>query len=146
MTLSRQTPDSDLPDIRVPLDTVCFIIAKSREFDVKTASSDPDASPLDDDDIDAAVLEDRPSDPVEAELKSFISDLSDGAQVDLVAIMWMGRGDGPDSWAEAKGLAFSQHNDRTAEYLVGTPLLPDYLEEGLATIGRSCSEYEEISV
>lgn len=41
MTLSRQTPDSDLPDIRVPLDTVCFIIAKSREFDVKTASSDP---------------------------------------------------------------------------------------------------------
>ena len=35
MTLSRQTPDSDLPDIRVPLDTVCFIIAKSREFDVK---------------------------------------------------------------------------------------------------------------
>ncbi len=56
MTLSRQTPDSDLPDIRVPLDTVCFIIAKSREFDVKTASSDPDASPLDDDDIDAAVL------------------------------------------------------------------------------------------
>lgn len=146
MTLSRQAPDSDLPDIRVPLDTVCFIIAKSREFDAKTASSDPDASPLDDNDIDAAVLENRPSDPVEAELKSFISDLSDGAQIDLVAVMWMGHGDGPDSWAEAKDLAFSQHNDRTAEYLVGTPLLPDYLGEGLATIGRSCNEYEEISV
>ncbi len=77
----------------MPLDTVCFIIAKSREFDVKTASSDPDASPPDDDGIDAAVLEDRPSDPVEPELKSFVSDLSDGAQIDLVAIMWMGRGE-----------------------------------------------------
>ena len=146
MTLSRQTPDSALPDIRVPPDTVCFIIAKSREFDVKTASSDPYASPPDDDDIDAAVLEDRPSDPVEAEFKSFVSDLSDGAQIDLVAIMWTGRGDGTDSWTEAKDLAFSQHNDRTAEYLVGTPLLPDCLEEGLATIGRSFSECEESSV
>lgn len=146
MTLSRQAPDSCLPDIRAPLDTVCFIIAKSCEFDVKTASSDPDASPLDDDDIDAAVLEDRPSDPVETELKSFISDLPDGAPVDLVAVMWMGRGDGPDSWAETKDLAFSQHDDHTAEYLVGTPLLPDCLEEGLATIGRNCSEYAENSV
>ena len=119
MTLSRQTPDSDLRDIRVP----------------------PDGG-----DIDAAVLEDRPSDPVEAELKSFISDLSDGAQIDLVAMMWMGRGDGLDSWAEAKDLAFSQHSDRTAERLVGTPLLPDHLVEGLATIGRSCSECEESGV
>ena len=129
----------------MPPDTVCFIIAKSRELDVKSASSDPDASPLDDD-IDAAALEDRPSDPVEAELKSFVSDLSDGAQIDLVAIKWTGRGDGPDSWTEAQDLACRQHNDRTAEHLVGTPLLPDYLEEGLTTIGRSCSEYVEISV
>ncbi len=46
MTLSRQTPDSDLPDIRVPLCTVHFIIAKSREFDVNAASSGPVASPF----------------------------------------------------------------------------------------------------
>ena len=66
MTLSRQTPDIDTPDIRVPVDTVCFIISKAREFNVKAGSSDPAASPLDDEDIDAAVLEDRPSDPVAA--------------------------------------------------------------------------------
>ena len=79
-------------------------------------------------------------------MKSFISDLSDGAQVDLVAIMWMGRAEGPDSWTEAKELAFSQQNDRTAEYLVGTPPMPDHLKDGLAAIGRSCSEYEEDDV
>lgn len=146
MTLSRQTPDTEMPEIRVPLDTVCFIITKAREFDVKVGSSDPSASRLDDDDVDAAVLEDRPSDPVETELHSYISDLTDGAQIDLVAIMWLGRGDGPDEWAEAQELATSEHNDRTASYLVGTPLLADYLEEGLAAIGRDCSSYMETNV
>ena len=146
MTLSRQAPDSDLPDIRVPLDAACFIIAKSREFDVETASSDLDAPPLDGDDIDAAVLVGRSSDPAEAELKFFIPVLSDGAQTDLDAIMWMGRGDGPDSWAEAKHLASSQHDDRAAEHLVGQPLLPDRLEEGLAAIDRSRGEHEDNSI
>ena len=146
MTLSRQTPDIDLPEIRVPLDTVCFIITKAREFDVKAGSSDPAASVLDEEDLDAAVLEDRPSDPVGAELTSYISDLTDGAQIDLVAIMWLGRGDGPDTWSEAQGIATSEHNDHTAKYLTGTPLLADYLEEGLAAIGRNCAEFNETNV
>lgn len=146
MTLSRQTPDIDTPDIRVPVDTVCFIISKAREFNVKAGSSDPAASPLDDEDIDAAVLEDRPSDPVAAELISYISDLNHGAQIDLVSIMWLGRGDGPYEWSEAQQIATDEHNDKTAEYLVGTPLLSDYLEEGLAAIGRDCGGYNETSV
>ena len=146
MTLSKQTPLDDLPEIRVPLDTVCFIISKSREFNVKAGSTDPRAHEINDDDIDAAVLEDRPSDPVEIELISYISDLNDGAQVDLVSIMWLGRGDGPDTWEEAQTIATTEHNDHTAQYLVGTPLLPVYLEEGLAAIGRNCSSYEETAV
>jgi hypothetical protein len=143
MTLSRQTPDTDTPDLRVPLDTVCYVIEKAREFDVKTGSSDPSASRLDDDDIDAAVLEDRPSDPVRHELLSVISDLNHGAQVDLVTIMWLGRAEGPDTWDEARRMAEEGHNDRTAQYLVGTPLLGDYLEEGLNAIGLSCADYVE---
>lgn len=146
MTLSRQTPDIEPPEIRVPLDTVCFIIEKAREFNVKAGSSDPSASALDDDDLDAAVLEDRPSDPVETEMRSFIADLTDGAQIDLVAIMWLGRRDGPDDWTEAQQIAAQEHNDHTAQYLVGTPLLADYLEEGLSAIGLSCEDYNETSV
>lgn len=141
MTMSKQTPDADQPEIRVAMDTVCFIIEKAREFTVKSGSSDSDAPPIYDDDVDAAVLEDRPSDPVEHELMSYISDLSDGAQIDLVAIMWLGRSDGPDDWEEARQIAADEHNDRTAAYLVHTPLLASYLEEGLAAIGRSCDDY-----
>jgi hypothetical protein len=35
------------------------------------------------------------------------------------------------------------HNNRTASYLLGIPLLPDYLEEALAAFGRSCEEVED---
>ncbi len=34
------------------------------------------------------------------------------------------------------------HNDRTAEYLIGTPLVGDFLEEGLSKLGYSCEEFE----
>jgi hypothetical protein len=150
MTRSTQTPDidsADMPELTVPLDTVCFIIDKAREFDVKAGSSDPDASELDDDDIDAAVLEDRPSDPVEDELKSVISDLADDAQVDLVTLMWLGRDDGSvEEWAETRQIATDEHNNNTAGYLVGTPLLADHLEAGLDIIGLSCAAEHETQV
>lgn len=121
MTLSRQTPDTDTPDIRVPLDTVCFIISKAHQFGTGTG-------------------------PAEAEMISYISDLTNGAQIDLVAIMWLGRDEGPDDWVEAQQIATEEHNDHTAQYLVGTPLLADYLQEGLTRIGRDCSNYDETNV
>ena len=79
------TPPGDLDEdeipLALPLDTICFIVAKAREFDVKTPSSDPEASRLDDDDIAAAALEDRPSDPVEHELRATIADLQPGDNI-----------------------------------------------------------------
>ena len=36
--------------------------------------------------------------------------------------------------------AARDHNNRTASYLLGTPLLADYLEEGMAQFGISCEE------
>ena len=67
-------------------ETVCFIIVKAREFDVKDAASDPDygSNPSDDAEID--VLEDSPNDPVVEELTSLIDTLSEDEQIDLVAI------------------------------------------------------------
>ena len=34
------------------------------------------------------------------------------------------------------------HNERTADYLLGMPLLGDFLEEGLSMLGYSCEEFE----
>lgn len=147
MTQSRQTQFSDAPEMRVPLDTVCFIISKAREFDVKTASSNSNAAGIEDDEIDAAVLEDRPADPVQDELLSYIADLTDGQQIDLVTLVWLGRdGTSMADWHEFQKIATQEHNDHTGEYLCGTPLLSDYLEAGLDLLGRDCSAYNEVNV
>jgi hypothetical protein len=50
----------------------------------------------------------------------------------LVALMWLGRGDyALEEWEDALEFAEETYTDHTAEYLVGTPLLADYLAEGL---------------
>jgi len=46
-------------------------------------------------------------------------------------------------WREALNQARTQHNKRTAEYLLGLPLLGDYLEEGLAAFGLDCDAFDE---
>jgi hypothetical protein len=77
------------------------------------------------------------------ELTAFIGALSEDERVDLVALAWLGRGDGTiEDWAELRGEAARVHNRRTAHYLLGLPLLADYLQEGLAAFDRSCESYE----
>jgi len=42
--------------------------------------------------------------------------------------MWVGRGDySADEWDNAVESAKDSWNERTAEYLIGTPLVADYL-------------------
>ena len=36
----------------------------------------------------------------------------------------------------------AEHDQRTADYLIGTPLLADYLESGLDCFGESCMAFE----
>ena len=57
--------------------------------------------------------------------------------------MWLGRGDGTlEDWSDLRDEAQEQHNNRTAAYLLGEPLLSDFLEEGLSQFGLSCAEFE----
>jgi hypothetical protein len=130
-------------DLSISPEKVCFIIVKAREFDVKDAVTEPDPGSNPSDDKDAAVLEDHEDDPVVEELTSFIDALSQDEQIDLVALTWLGRDDySADDWPNVRAQAAEAYNDRTANYLLGTPLLGDFLEEGLAMLGLSCEEYE----
>jgi hypothetical protein len=124
-------------------ETVCFIITKAREFDVKDAVTEPNPGSNPTDDNEAAVLEDHADDPVVEELTSAINALSLDEQIDLVALTWLGRGDySVDEWDAARAEAARAHNSNTAGYLLGTPLLGDFLEEGLSLLGYSCEEFE----
>ncbi len=136
--------------LEVNPETVCFLILKAHQYDAKLApeasDSDGNAPPIDEDALDALEEhEDDPvaEDPVYEEMKSFIDDMNDDAQVDLVALMWLGRDSaGADDWQQIRSDAAEAHNEHSAEYLLGTPLLADYLSEGLATLGYSCEDYE----
>ena len=131
------------PALFIATEKVCFVVVKAREFDVKDAVTDPgDASNASDDSM-ISVLEDHREDPVADELRGFIGALNEDEQTDLVALTWLGRGDGTiDDWSELRAEAARAHNKRTAAYLLGMPLLAGHLEEALSQFGRSCSDFE----
>ena len=77
------------------------------------------------------------------ELKSFIDSLNRDEQCALVALAWVGRGTYyAENWNQALSEARGEANGRTAEYLLGIPLLGDYLEEGLSHFGEDCTGLE----
>jgi hypothetical protein len=131
------------PELSISSETICFIIAKAREFDVKDVSTIPDDASNPSDDHMVEVLEDRPGeDAVLQELHSLIADMSDDEQVDLVTLAWLGRGDaGLEGWQELRDEAARAHNRRTAAYLLAMPLLPTYLEDALSELGMSCEDF-----
>jgi hypothetical protein len=133
-------PD-DTPELSISEEKLCFIIAKAREFDVKGEVTDPDDASNATDDAMVSVLEDHKDDPVVQEIAAVIHAMSVDEQVDLVALVWLGRGDGTlDDWNDLRAEAARAHNRRTASYLLGIPLLSDYLEEALSQFGISCEE------
>ena len=131
------------PTLTISPEKVCFIIIKAREFDAKDEVTEPDPGSNPSDDKDAAVLEDHEDDPVLEELTSLINSLSEDEQIDLVALAWLGRNDySASDWSTVRQEAARAHNERTASYLLGMPLLGDFLEEGLSMLGYSCEEFE----
>jgi len=137
----RDNVPDKLPDLQISPDKVCYLIAKAHEFDVKDVVTDPDDASNASDDAMVSVLEDHADDPVVQEIRAAIFGLTEDEQVDLVALAWLGRGDGTVAdWAELRAEADRAHNKRTASYLLGMPMLGDYLEEGLAQFGLSCNE------
>ena len=134
---------TDEAAITISPEKVCFIIVKAREFDAKDEVTEPDPGSNPADDKNVSVLEEPSDDPVLEELTSLADSLSEDEQIDLVTLMWLGRDDyGASDWLVVREEASRAHNARTAEYLIGTPLVADFLEEGLSKLGYSCEEFE----
>ncbi|PJK27453.1 DUF3775 domain-containing protein [Minwuia thermotolerans] len=141
--MRASTSDETPPPLDLSPEKVCYLIVKVREFDVKDAETEPDPGSNPADDKMYGVLEDHKDDPVVQEIVEIVNDLNEDEQNALVALYWLGRGDGTlKDWSNLRHEAKRAHNDRTADYLLGEPLLSDYLEEGLSQFGHSCEEYE----
>ncbi len=131
----------------MPLDIapekVAHVIIKAREYDAKVGAWNDTREEGDAEEDPSAILEDFANDPTRAELIGFIEALNYDEQANLVALVWIGRGTfEKEEFAEAIETARNERINATATYLMGIPLLADYLEEGLEKMGYSVDEIE----
>jgi hypothetical protein len=143
--MEEDDDEDDVIELGISTEKVRFIIVKARQYDAKEGDSDPDEGSNASDDGEADVLEDKPEDDaVRSELVQFINGLNEEEQINLVALVWVGRGTYDiDDWDEAIDTARTEHNKRTAQYLLGLPLLGDYLAEGLEAFGDEFDDESE---
>jgi hypothetical protein len=140
-----QRDDPDLPEDTITIDPeqVCFIIIKAKELDAKVAPDDPDSGSNATDDGEIDVLQDFPDDATLQELTEAIEALNTDQHAELLAMLWIGRGDWEvEDWDAALEEAADTVSDNIASYLTGTALLGDLLEEGYTALGYSCDEVE----
>ena len=83
-----------MPELNISREKVAFLIDKAQEFDVKDLPAELESGSNASDDNEIGVLEDDGSDSVASEMTSFIKALNEDEQIDLIALMWLGRGDG----------------------------------------------------
>jgi hypothetical protein len=126
----------------IALDKVCDLIIRAKAVDVKDVGVDPDSgsNPTDDGNLDSLVA--SPDDATEEEIRDVIAGLNDDERADLIALVYIGRGDmEPEEWGDAVRLAREREDAMSitaADWLLGIPNLGDLLDEGLALMGRSC--------
>ena len=129
--------------LTIPLEKLAFIIEKARVFDTEVPADAGDSGSNPTDDGESGILFDTRGNPTLLELRTLIEDLNTDEQEELLALIWIGRGDfRADEWKEAIQQARQSRTNSEADYLIGTPLLASYLAEGAAALDLSLEEYE----
>ena len=127
--------------MHVRLETICFLIAKAREFQAKEEVVIPDTPASPSDDWALQILADHSDDYCFREIQGALGDMNGRQRSELVALMWLGRGDFEvEDWETAVDDALGDHSIRAAEYLLAHPMVSDHLEEGLIALGYSCED------
>jgi hypothetical protein len=146
MTTTRELPEPPA-DFALDRETLAYIALKAKAFDGLVASDDPSDASNSADDRAVDALEDESDNPVQRELQAAIRQLSEDAKATLVALAWVGRGDYDASeWQDALTTARERGEGSTARYLMGLPLLGDYLEDGADELGISLAADEVIGL
>ncbi|MBA3668501.1 MAG: DUF3775 domain-containing protein [Sphingomonas sp.] len=140
-------------DPLTPLDTLCRIILRGREYEAQTPSDyapgeDPD-NVDDDDGATLSVLEDEINTSVEEELIAAFEDLGEDQLAEVIAFCWVGQGtyDASD-WSEAIDEAnalVGQGTEGAIEELLEMPMLASVLESGMASFELSCDGIGDLS-
>jgi hypothetical protein len=141
-------------DPATPLETLCRIVLRAREYEAQTPSdydADESADNVDDEDEGSlSVLDDAINDSVEEELRSILEDLGEDQLAEVLSFCWVGAGkyDASD-WDEAIQEAQEMNEDGGSEAVIDEllemPMLPSVLEAGLAAFDLSCDGVGNVS-
>ena len=140
-------------DPLTPLDTLCRIVLRAREYEAQTPTDydgNEAADNVDDDDEGAlSVLDDTINDSVEEELKAILEDLGEDQLAEVLAFCWVGQGtyeaaDWDEAMEEATALA-AGGGEPAIDELVDMPMLASVLEAGLAAFDLSCNGVGDVS-
>jgi hypothetical protein len=102
---------------------------------------DDDASDgIDDDMVD--VLNDRG--PERALLSQMLAAMSEAELHEVIALLWIGRGDyEPEEWDRAVENVPEYVNEPPVDYVLGTPLAAEHIEEGLEQMSELAEAVDE---
>jgi hypothetical protein len=136
-----------------PLDTLCRIILRAREYEAQTPTDyDPGENPdnvNDEQEGMLSVLEDEINESVEEELRAVFADLGEDQLAEVVAFCWVGQGtyeagDWDEAMEEASDLT-KDGPEPAIEELMEMPMLASVLDAGLAAFDLSCDGIGEVS-
>ena len=140
-------------DPLTPLDTLCRIILRAREYEAQTPTNydgDETADNVDDTDEETlSVLDDTINDSVEEELRAALEDLGEDQLAEVLAFCWVGQGtyeaaDWDEACDEAQTLV-SDGVEGAIDELIDQPMLASVLESGLAAFDLSCDGIGDLS-
>lgn len=130
-------------DIGIDTRSLAAIALKAKAYDALVASDDPSDGSNASDDRAMDALEDERDNPAQRDLRASISSLDVEAQQALVALVWLGRDDfDAEEWDEALAAARERRETPASRYLLGIPLLGDYIELGADKLGISLTDDE----
>jgi hypothetical protein len=139
-------------DPLTPLETLCRIILRAREYEAQTVdfADDEDADDVNDEQEGMlSVLEDDINDSVEEELRAAFEDLGEDQLAEVIAFCWVGQGtydasDWDEAMEESQSLVSQSVNEAIKE-LMDQPMLASVLESGLAAFDLSCDGIGEMT-
>ena len=132
-----------MPELRISVEKVCALIEASRELAGKVPSTAGDRTTTGDDSKLATIDEPEgigeDQDARRSQTVEFIAGLNVEEQTDLLALIWLGRGDYDIAeWDEALTEAEARIAARDPDYMIGDSALPEYLGDGIEAFGLSC--------
>lgn len=118
---------------------VSFIIIKAKEFQAKEGVTFSEKMPESEYEYDSSqILADHQDDLTYQEVQHVIEDLEPDQQVDLLTLMYIGRGDYESSeWSAARKEAKNNLAANLTGYLLSKPFIANYLENALEMLGYS---------